>query len=123
MSSKKEVEQAKEVGQEFGSLRRILPGFDAAMLDIDLEKLEEERFGSKHHWELMVAHDRRHQEYKARLRWQKFEGHLDEVGEMWRKKEQVRRARIAEKRNFDRYTFSDDVLDIAIRSLNARDSM
>ena len=119
----REVEQAKEVGHEFGSLRRILPGFDAALLNIDLEKLEEERFGSKQHWELIVAHDRRAEEYKARLRWQKFEGHLEEIGELWRKKEELRRARIAAKRNSDDYTFSDDVLNIAIRSLDARGSV
>lgn len=107
----------------FANLREILPGFDAAMQNIDLEKLREELFTSEAHEKLLAVHRGRKEDYQARLRWQRFEGHLDEIGQMWRQKEQLRRARIAATKQAKEYDFPDELLQMAIRSLDAGGSV
>lgn len=107
----------------FANLREILPGFDAAMRNIDLEKLKDEFFTSEAHEKLVAIHRGRKEEYQARLRWQRFDSHLNEIGEMWREKERLRRARITATKQAKEYDFPDELLQMAIRSLDAGGSV
>ena len=64
----------------------------AEELGIDVVRLEEERFGSWSHWVLLSDHNKR-----------------------------VKKARVAALRNSEDYTFTDEMVQMAIGSLNAQD--
>ena len=78
-------------------------------LGIDFTKLAEERFGSWSHWVLLSEHNKRVRKYHAGLERQK--------------KEEAFSARVAALRNSEDYTFSHEMVQMAIASLNARGSM
>jgi hypothetical protein len=76
-------------------------------LDIDLTKLEQERFGSFSHWVVLSEHNERVKKYHAALNRQE--------------KEEAFLARVAALRNSEDYTFTDEMVQMAIGSLNAQD--
>tara|TARA_R110002096_G_scaffold433719_2_gene653142 strand:+ start:474 stop:758 length:285 start_codon:yes stop_codon:yes gene_type:complete len=76
-------------------------------LDIDLTKLEQERFGSFPHWVMLFEHNKRVKKYHADLCRQE--------------KEEAFQARVAALRNSEDYTFTDEMVQMAIGSLNAQD--
>jgi len=78
----------------------------ASELGLDLAKLEQERFGSFSHWIMLTEHNVRVKKYHADLERQK--------------KEEAFLARVAALRNAGDYTFSDEMVQMAIESLNAK---
>ncbi len=78
----------------------------AEELGIDVVRLEEERFGSWSHWVLLSEHNKRVKKYHASVARQE--------------KEEAFQARVAALRNAEDYTFSHEMVQMAIRSLNAR---
>lgn len=78
----------------------------AEELGIDVAKLEEERFGSWSHWVLLSDHNKRVKKYYASVARQE--------------KEEAFQARVAALKNSEDYTFSHEMVQMAIRSLNAR---
>jgi len=105
------------------TIRDVVPNFDAMMLGIDIFELEKERFSGKEHRKLMVQHQKRVQEFEIKKQLADFEGHLNEVGEIWRGKERIRRERIRASKLNKHYAFSDKQLEIAMRSFDAKDPM
>ena len=81
----------------------------ASELGLDLAKLEQERFGSFSHWVMLSEHNLRVKKYHADLERQE--------------KEEALWARVAALRNAEDYTFSDEMVQMAIESLNAGGSM
>jgi len=92
-------------------------------LGIDLEALMLERFHCTAHIKLAKIHKKRVARFEQFNRWVAFERHLDEAGQQWRDRETLRGARIREAKQPEEYDFSDEVLDIAERSLDAQDSV
>jgi hypothetical protein len=76
-------------------------------LGLDLAKLEQERFGSFSHWVVLSEHNERVKKYHAALDRQE--------------KEEAFLARVAALRNSEDYTFTDEMVQMAIGSLNAQD--
>jgi len=105
------------------TVRDVVPYFDATLLGIDIFELEQERFYGRKHEELMVQHAKQVQHFEIKKRLRDFEGHLNEVGEIWRRKERLRRKRISLAFQSKQYAFSDKQLEIAKRSLHAKDPM
>jgi transglutaminase/protease-like cytokinesis protein 3 len=98
--------------------------FDLAReLGIDLLDLWDERFSGARHHELMVQHEKRVLNWNTVLAMEAFQGKLNEMGEIYRKKEALRRARISATKQAKEYDFPDELLQIAIRSLDAKDSV
>tara|TARA_R110000751_G_scaffold55875_1_gene119708 strand:- start:716 stop:1015 length:300 start_codon:yes stop_codon:yes gene_type:complete len=79
----------------------------AEELGIDVVRLEEERFGSWSHWVLLSDHNKRVKKYHASVARQE--------------KEEAFQARVAALRNSEDYTFTDEMVQMAIGSLNAQD--
>jgi hypothetical protein len=79
----------------------------AQELGIDLAKLGQERFGSFSHWVVLSEHNERVKKYYAALDRQE--------------KEEAFLARVAALRNSEDYTFTDEMVQMAIGSLNAQD--
>jgi len=92
-------------------------------LDIDIDALMLEKFHTPSHYRLLRKHNRRVAKYQQHNRWVAFVGHLDEVGQKWREIEDLRRARIRAAKRPREYDFSDELVQIAVDSLDAKDSM
>jgi len=105
------------------TVRDVIPNFDANLLGIDIFELEKERFFGEEHEKLMVQHLKRVKHFKIKRQFADFEGHLNEVGEIWRRKERMRREKIRASKSQKHYAFSDKQLEIAMRSFDAKDPM
>lgn len=105
------------------TVRDVVPYFDANLLGIDIFELEKERFSGEEHEKLMEQHRKQVQHFRLKKQWAEFEGHLNEIGEMWRRKERIRRERIRASKREKHYAFSDKQLEIAMRSFDAKDPM
>ena len=92
-------------------------------LGIDLHDLWDERFSGKKHLELMEQHEGRVQNWNTLLSVRRFEGTLNELGQKYRQKELLRRARISATKQAKEYDFPDELLQMALRSLNAEGSV
>ena len=92
-------------------------------MDIDLDTLMLEKFHTPTHLRLLKKHERRVAKFEQLNRWRAFDGHLNEIGEHWRDKEKLRRARISATKQGERYNFSDELIQIALRSLDAHDTV
>ena len=92
-------------------------------MDIDLDTLMLEKFHTGTHLRLLKKHERRVAKFQQLNRWRAFDGHLDEVGKYWRDKEKLRRERISATKQGERYNFSDELIQIAMRSLDANDTL
>ena len=96
--------------------------FDLASgLGIDLHDLWDERFSGVKHEGLMQEHEQRVANWNTIKAMQAFEGTLHEIGQIHREKELLRRARISATKQAKEYDFPDELLQIAIRSLDAGD--
>jgi hypothetical protein len=95
-------------------------GFEAFMRGIDLRKLNEERFSGKRHHQLMAEHRDRVAAYEQAVIMTNFTGTLNDIGEVWREKERIRREKIKATKEAKLYDFPDELLQIALRSLDAR---
>jgi hypothetical protein len=93
--------------------------FEAELRGIDLDALRREAFFGPDHKFLLLQHEVRVQRWRWHSAFISFEGHLDEVGEMWRSRERLRVEKIKATVESKRYHFSDEVLQIAMRSLDA----
>ena len=105
------------------TVRDVIPHFDANLLGIDIFELETERFSGEEHEKLMERHREQVQHFEIKKQLADFEGHLNELGEMWRRNERIRRQRIRATKSGNHYAFSDKQLEIAMRSLSAKDPM
>jgi hypothetical protein len=105
------------------TVRDVVPHFDANLLGIDIFELEKERFFGPDHEKLMVQHQEQVQHFEIKKQFAEFEGHLNELGEMWRRKERIRRERIRASKSLKHYAFSDKQMEIAMRSFDAKDPM
>ena len=105
------------------NVRTAVRDFDANMLGIDLDTLEQERFRGRQHKELMATHQKRVEQFEAAKKMRDLDGHLDELGEKWRAKEKLRRERISASKLGKEYNFPDELIEIALRSLDGRDSV
>lgn len=105
------------------TVRDVVPNFDAMMLGIDIFELQKERFAGEHHEKLMEKHQEQVQHFEIKKQLADFEGHLNELGEMWRRKERIRRERIRASKSGKHYAFSDKQMEIAMRSFDAKDPM
>ena len=95
----------------------------ASELGIDLHDLWDERFSGVKHEQLMQAHEQRVADWNTIQAMRVFEGTLNEIGEIHRKKEMLRRARISATKQGRDYDFPDELIQIAIRSLDAGGSV
>ena len=95
----------------------------ATELGIDLHDLWDERFSGVKHEAMMQEHEQRVANWNTLKAMQAFEGTLHEIGQIHREKELLRRARISATKQAKEYDFPDELLQIAIRSLDAGDSM
>jgi hypothetical protein len=91
----------------------------AEALGIDLFELWEERFSGVKHEALMREHEERVLRWNTLQAMKQFEGTLDGFGQVWREREKLRRERIKAKKAADEYDFPDEILQIALRSLDA----
>lgn len=91
----------------------------AQHLGIDLHDLWDERFSGKKHLELMEQHQGRVLRWNTLQAMRNFEGTLNEIGEIHREKQALRRARISATKQAKEYDFPDELLQIAMRSLDA----
>ncbi len=105
------------------NVRTAVKDFDANMLGIDVNTLEQERFRGQKHKELMTIHEKRVEEFEAAKKIRDHDGHLDDIGEKWRAKEKLRRKRISATKRGKEYNFPDELIEIALRSLDGRDSV
>jgi excinuclease UvrABC ATPase subunit len=111
---------AIERAEAFASKLNVSSGEDyAEHLGIDLHDLWAERFSGKKHLELMAEHEQRVSRWESVQAMSKFQGTLNEIGQIHREKEQLRRARISAGKQAKEYDFPDELLQIALRSLNA----
>ena len=92
-------------------------------LDIDLDALMLERFHTGTHFRLLMKHKRRVARFEQHNRWVAFTGRIDDVGHQWRELEKLRGDRISASRRADRYNFSDELLEMASKALDAQDSV
>lgn len=91
----------------------------ATELGIDLHDLWDERFSGKKHLELMELHEQRVNNWNTLQAMRRFEGTLNEYGQVFREREQLRRLRISATKQGLNYDFPEELIDIAIRSLEA----
>jgi len=105
------------------SVRDVVPYFDANLLGIDIFELEKERFSSREHKKLMVQHQRRVQHFEHQKHIAEFYKFVGAVGEIWDAREKERRDKIRATKRAKRYAFSDKQMEIAMRSLDAKDPM
>ena len=105
------------------NVRTAVKDFDASMRGIDVNALEQERFRGKQHKELMALHEKRVEQFEVAKQMRDLDGHLNELGEQWRAKEKLRRERISATKLGKEYNFSDELIEIALRSLDGRDSV
>jgi hypothetical protein len=92
----------------------------AQHLGIDLHDLWDERFSGKKHLELMEHHQERVLRWNTLQAMRDFEGTLNDIGQIHREKELQRRARISATKQAKEYDFPDELLQIALRSLNEK---
>jgi hypothetical protein len=112
------------MGAVISASRSSLPAnFEADLRGIDLDALRREAFFGPDHKFLMLKHQARVERWLWSSAFLNFEGHLNELGEMWREKERLRVERIKATVESKRYHFSDEVLQIAMRSLDANGSV
>jgi hypothetical protein len=111
------IEQAEKFARQ---LQPSWPNNYAEQLGIDLHDLWEERFSGKKHLELMAEHEERVARWDAVQAMERFEGTLYEIGYIHRQREALRRARIIATKQANDYDFPDELLQIALRSLDAR---
>lgn len=95
----------------------------ATEVGVDLYNLWDERFSGRRHGELLALHQERIDRWETLKAMQRFEGTLYEIGQIHRDKEALRRARISAAKTAREYDFPDELLQIALRSLDAKDSM
>jgi transglutaminase/protease-like cytokinesis protein 3 len=94
--------------------------FDLATeLGIDLHDLWDERFSGVKHEALMQEHEQRVADWNTIQAMRAFQGTLNEIGQIHREKEALRRARISATKQAKEYDFPNELLQIAIRSLDA----
>ena len=110
------IEQAEKFALQ---LQPSWPNDYAEQLGIDLHDLWEERFSGKKHLELMAEHEERIARWEAVQALERFEGTLYEIGYIHRQREALRRARIIATKQANDYDFPDELLQIALRSLDA----
>jgi hypothetical protein len=91
----------------------------AEHLGIDLHDLWDERFSGPKHLELMEQHKDRVLRWNTLQAMRSFDGTLNDIGEIHREKEALRRARISATKQANEYDFPDELLQIALRSLDA----
>ena len=91
----------------------------AEHLGIDLHDLWDERFSGKRHLELVAEHEERVERWETLRAMSRFQGTLNELGDIHREKEALRRARISATKQAKEYDFPDELLQIALRSLDA----
>jgi len=91
----------------------------AEIMGIDLHDLWDERFSGVKHQALMREHEERVLRWNTLQAMQRFEGTLWEAGREHRETEALRRARMSATKSAKEYDFPDELLQIAIRSLNA----
>ena len=99
---------------------------DAEMLGIDLDKLEQERFGSLSHYQLMKVHADRVRAYDISKRYEQLASRLVQLAEEDRVavltrvqgKNRKRRERKTGRLPDSDYSFTPEQLEIAIRSLS-----
>ena len=94
-------------------------GFEAFMRGIDLRELRKERFAGKKHHQLMAQHRDRVAAYEQTVIMTNFMGTLNDIGQVWREKERIRREKIKATKEAELYDFPDELLQIALRSLDA----
>lgn len=111
------IEQAETLALE---LQPSWPNNYAEQLGIDLHDLWDERFSGKKHLELMAEHEERVELWNTVQAMERFEGTLYEIGYIHREKEALRRARIIATKQANDYDFPDELLQIALRSLNEK---
>ena len=95
----------------------------ASELGIDLHDLWDERFSGVKHEALMQEHEQRVADWNTIQAMRAFEGTLNDIGQIHREKELLRRARISATKQAKEYDFPDELLQIAIRSLDAGGSV
>jgi hypothetical protein len=105
------------------SVSGAVKNLEASLRGIDLEALRNEAFSGPHHEALVRAHRDRVRRWELEVVFRRFYRTLNEYGEIHRRKERLRRERIRAKKLEGRYTFSDEVLQIAMRSLDEAGSM
>jgi hypothetical protein len=110
------IEQAETLAL---NLQPSWPNNYAEQLGIDLHDLWEERFSGRKHLELMAEHEERVARWDTVQAMERFEGTLYEIGYIHREKEALRRARISATKQAKEYDFPDELLQIALRSLDA----
>ena len=110
------IEQAETFATQ---LQPCWPNNYAEQLGIDLHDLWDERFSGKKHLELMGEHEERVARWDTVQAMKRFEGTLYEIGYIHREKEALRRARIIAAKQAKEYDFPDELLQIALRSLDA----
>jgi hypothetical protein len=94
----------------------------ATELGIDLHDLWDERFSGKKHLELMELHEQRVNNWNTLQAMRRFEGTLNEYGQVYRERERLRRERISATKRGENYGFSKLMIEIAIRSLEANNT-
>ncbi len=119
-NSRESVDRAEQFAQK---LQPSWPNNYAEQLGIDLHDLWEERFSGKKHLELMAEHEERVARWDTVQAMKRFEGTLYEIGYIHREQEALRRARIIATKQANDYDFPDELLEIALRSLDAGGSV
>jgi len=105
------------------NIRSAVPDFDAFMLGLDFEELIEERFSGEKHRELLRVHAKRLEKWAQIQRVEEFDGRLGLLGHQYRQREKLRRERISAKKQREEYDFPDEILQIALRSIDAQGSV
>lgn len=93
----------------------------ATQMGVDLHSLWDERFSGPRHGELLALHEERIERWETMKSMERFEGTLHEIGQIYREKEALRRARISAAKTSREYDFPDELLQIALRTIDAKD--
>jgi hypothetical protein len=109
------------------NVRDTVPGFDAMLRGIDLEKLMDERFDGFDHVGLVEKQKKRVAAFRQAIIMRDFDELILELGAKWREKERLRREGISvtkrAKSQAKEYDFPDELIQIALRSLDAHDKV
>ena len=109
------------------NVRDTVPGFDAMLRGIDLGKLMDERFTTDTHAALVAKQDHRVACFRQAIILRDFYGYMDEMGAKFREEERFRRARRTAAKEARaqgaEYDFPDELIQIALRSLDAHDKV
>jgi len=105
------------------NVRAAVPGFDAMLRGIDLDKLKDERFDGFDHVALVEKQKERVASFRQAIIMRDFDELILELGAKWREKERLRRKGISvtkqAKSQAKEYDFPDELIQIALRSINA----